>query len=295
MASANPSPLRYPGGKYKISKLVALLIGKLDTPCRTYVEPFAGGAGVALDLLFSGHVEQIVINDSDKAIYSIWRAITTENAQFLDKMMDTNVTIEEWQRQREIYYTENKRYSLDFAFSAFFLNRTNHSGILSAGPIGGQEQKDWKLDVRFVKDKLARQILRIGDRKDDIKVFNRDVMTFILNNLQRMGRDAFVYFDPPYYKKGRKLYKNFFTPELHRELHDSISVNVRQDWIVSYDDVAEIREIYDDFPSRSFSLDYSLANNGKGREIMYFKARELMPTARELASVGMAKAFGGGV
>ena len=295
MASANPSPLRYPGGKYKISKLVALLIGKLDTPCRTYVEPFAGGAGVALDLLFSGHVEQIVINDSDKAIYSIWRAITTENTQFLDKMMDTNVTIEEWQRQREIYYTENKRYSLDFAFSAFFLNRTNHSGILSAGPIGGQKQKDWKLDVRFMKDKLATQILRIGERKDDIKVFNRDVMTFIRNNLQKMGRDVFVYFDPPYYKKGRKLYKNFFTPELHKALHDSISMNVPQDWIVSYDDVAEIREIYDDFPSRSFSLDYSLANNGKGREIMYFKMRELMPTARELAAVGMAKAFGGDV
>ena len=295
MASANPSPLRYPGGKYKISKLVALLIGKSDVPCRTYVEPFAGGAGVALDLLFSGYVERIVINDSDKAIYSIWRAITTENAQFIDKMMDTNVTIDEWQRQREIYYTENKRYSLDFAFSAFFLNRTNHSGILSAGPIGGQEQNDWKLDVRFVKDKLARQILRIGERKGDIKVFNRDVMTFIRNKLQRMGRDAFVYFDPPYYKKGRKLYKNFFTPELHKALHDSISVNVPQDWIVSYDDVAEIREIYDDFPSRSFSLDYSLANNGKGREIMYFKTRELMPTARELASVGMVKAFGGGV
>ncbi len=295
MASANPSPLRYPGGKYKISKLVALLIGKLDIPCRTYVEPFAGGAGVALDLLFSGYVERIVINDSDKAIYSIWRAITTENAQFLDKMMATNVTLEEWQRQREIYYGDNKRYSLDFAFSAFFLNRTNHSGILSAGPIGGQEQNDWKLDVRFVKDKLARQIIRIGERKNDIKVCNRDVMTFIRNNLQRMEQDAFVYFDPPYYKKGRKLYKNFFTPELHRALHDLIRTDVLQDWIVSYDDVAEIRDIYDDYPSRTFSLDYSLANNGKGREIMYFKTREMMPTSEELASVGMLKAFEGGM
>ena len=102
MSTANPSPLRYPGGKYKISKLVALLIRKLDTPCRTYVEPFAGGAGVALDLLFSGDVEQIVINDSDKAIYSIWRALTTENVQFIDKMMSTKITIQELHRQLEI-------------------------------------------------------------------------------------------------------------------------------------------------------------------------------------------------
>ena len=294
MASANPSPLRYPGGKYKISKLVALLIGKLNVPCRTYVEPFAGGAGVALDLLFSNNVERIVINDSDRAIYSIWRALITENGQFLDKMMTTDVTLEEWHRQREIYYGNNRRYSLDFAFSAFFLNRTNHSGILSAGPIGGREQKDWKLDVRFVKDKLSRQIAQIGERKSDIKVYNRDVMTFIRSNLDRMEPEAFVYFDPPYYKKGRKLYKNFFTPELHRSLHDAIRNHVRQEWIVSYDDVNEIRDIYGDYPFRSFSLDYSLANNGRGREIMYFKTRGLMPTVRELASVGMQKAFEGG-
>ena len=294
MSTANPSPLRYPGGKYKISKLVALLIRKLEAPCRTYVEPFAGGAGVALDLLFSGEVEQIVINDSDKAIYSIWRALTTENVQFIDKMMSTDVTIQEWHRQREIYFG-SKKYSLDYAFSAFFLNRTNHSGILSAGPIGGQEQTDWKLDVRFGKEKLARQIGRIGERKRDIKVYNRDVMTFIRTHLQRMGLDAFVYFDPPYYRKGSKLYKNFFTPELHKALHDAISSEVRQEWIVSYDDVPEIRDIYGDYPSRAFSLDYSLANNGKGREIMYFKNRGLMPTAEELEAVGMSKAFEGGV
>lgn len=292
MATSNPSPLRYPGGKYKISRLISLLISKTGTPCRTYVEPFAGGAGVALDLLFSGQVERVVINDSDRAIYSIWRAMTTENAAFLDKMMSTGVTLAEWTRQREIYMNA-RCYSLDYAFAAFFLNRTNHSGILSAGPIGGQAQKEWKLDVRFCKEKLAKLISRIGDYRQRIRVYNRDVQTFIGTQLPRVEDDAFVYFDPPYYKKGRKLYKNFFTPELHRELFAKIVSDVAQNWVVSYDDVPEIRAIYGDYPHRSFTLDYSLANNGRGREVMYFKRKELVPTLNELRGIKMERMFGG--
>lgn len=292
MGSSNPSPLRYPGGKYKISKLISLLIDKTRQPITTYVEPFAGGAGVALEMLFNGKVERIVINDSDKAIYSIWRALTTENTAFLDKVVSTNVTLEEWHRQREIYLT-GKKYSLEFAYSAFFLNRTNHSGILLSGPIGGQAQGDWKLDVRYNREKLAGQITKIGEHANAIKVYNRDVFAFIRGPLCNLGNEAFVYFDPPYYKKGRKLYKNYFTPELHRELFDMIRDNVDQNWIVSYDDVPEIRAIYGAFPSRAFSLDYSLANNGKGREIMYFKSTALVPDADELARIGMGMMFGG--
>ncbi len=292
MGSSNPSPLRYPGGKYKISKLISLLIDKTGHPITTYVEPFAGGAGVALDMLFSGKVERVVINDSDRAIYSIWRALTTENDAFLDKVLSTNVTLEEWHRQRRIYLT-GKKYSLEFAYSAFFLNRTNHSGILLSGPIGGQTQGDWKLDVRYNRDKLAKQIAKIGEHAKAIKVYNRDVFAFVGGQLRNLGNDAFVYFDPPYYKKGRKLYKNYFTPELHRELFDVIKDNVHQDWIVSYDDVPEIRAIYGAFLSRSFSLDYSLANNGKGHEIMYFKSASLVPSSDELARIGMGIMFGG--
>lgn len=291
MATNNPSPLRYPGGKYKISRLIELLIGKSDSPCKTYVEPFAGGAGVALEMLLSGRVERIVINDSDRAIYSIWRALTTEGSAFLDKMMATGISLEEWKRQREIYLRE-KKYSLDYAFAAFFLNRTNHSGILSAGPIGGREQGAWKLGVRFVKDKLACQIARIVARRNDIKVYNQDAKYFIRNFLPRVGTDAFVYFDPPYYRKGRRLYDNFFTPELHRKLKEAICTEVAQDWVVSYDDVPEIRDIYADCPSRPFTLDYSLANNGKGREIMFFKSRKLLPSTSELEAIKMEKKFG---
>lgn len=290
MSSKNPSPLRYPGGKYKISKLIGLLIQKLDRECNTYVEPFAGGAGVALDLLLNGVVERIVINDSDRAIYSIWRAMTESNEAFLDKLLSVPVTIDEWQCQRQIYFN-SKKYSLEYGFAAFFLNRTNHSGILASGPIGGQKQEEWKLDVRFNKEDLESKIRAIGELKQQIKVFGRDVKCFIRNQLPKIGDNAFVYFDPPYYRRGKVLYKNFFTDKLHKELHDSIVNNVIAPWVVSYDDVAEVRKIYSGLPVKSFSLSYSLANNGKGREVMFFKEDSLVPTREEILSLGLNRIF----
>ena len=295
MNSRNPSPLRYPGGKFKISKLIALLIEKSQTACDTYVEPFAGGAGVALDLLMDGLVERIVINDSDRAISSIWKAMTESNSEFLDKMMCTEISLAEWKRQRAIYF-ESRKYSLDYGFAAFFLNRTNHSGILGSGPIGGMKQEGaWKLDVRFNKAELAKKIKAIGELGGQIKVFNRDVFSFIRNQLPRVGARAFAYFDPPYYCRGKVLYQNFFTEKLHKELSRVIQSSVAVPWIVSYDSVPAIKDIYKGLPKREFSLNYSLANNGYGREVMFFKDKSLVPTKKEIISIGMENLFYGEV
>lgn len=289
---ANPSPLRYPGGKYKISRLVQLLIEKSGDDHDVYIEPFAGGAGVAIDLLTRNIVSEIVINDSDRAIYSFWRAVVEENDAFLDMIATTPVTIKEWERQRTIYQ-EARKYSLEYGFATFFLNRVNHSGILSAGPIGGvkQDNEEYKLDVRFDKTTLAEKVEAIGRLKDKIHVYNRDALSFINRQLKTFEKRAFVYFDPPYYKKGKALYKNFFTDELHIKLCDVIVKSVSCPWIVSYDNVPKICEIYKGLPQRTFSLCYSLANNGYGSEIMFFKNKDLMPTDAELGSVDMLNAF----
>ena len=289
---ANPSPLRYPGGKYKISRLVELLIQRSGDNRDVYVEPFAGGAGVAIDLLNRNIVAEIVINDSDRAIYSFWKAVVEENDAFLDMIATTPVTIDEWKRQRTIYQ-EATKYTLEYGFATFFLNRVNHSGILSAGPIGGvgQDNDEYKLDVRFDKESLSRKIELIGRLRDRIHVYNRDVLSFINRQLKAFEKRAFVYFDPPYYKKGKALYKNFFTDKLQLKLHDAILKLVHCPWIVSYDNVPEIRGIYKELPRRTFSLCYSLANNGYGKEIMFFKSKKMMPTDEELNLIGMLKAF----
>lgn len=289
--SRNPSPLRYPGGKFKLSKLIELLVRKSDAHCECYIEPFAGGAGVALQLLLSGVVQRIVINDSDRAIASVWKAAMKETDAFVDRINQVELSLAEWNRQREIFFRSTK-YSFDYGFAAFYLNRTNHSGILSAGPIGGRVQRGLTLEARFNRAGLADRIQTIGEHRDCIKVYNQDVFSFIRNQLPLQGRNTFVYFDPPYYRRGKVLYQNFFTRARHEALRDAI-LNIAQcPWIVTYDDVPEIRDIYHDVPCRAFNLNYSLANNGAGREVMFFSNPRQMPTEEDLAPIRMDRNFG---
>lgn len=280
---SNPSPLRYPGGKSRLASFIGLAIQNLDIPHCTYVEPFAGGAGVALSLLLNGTVENIVINDYDKAIYSFWRAIKQEPAALIDRIAGTSITIEEWHRQKEIYSTATS-YSLDLAFATLFLNRTNRSGILNAGPIGGYSQSgDWKLDVRFDKESLISKISAIAEHKQNISVYNKDIISLLRKYAHGFGENVFFYFDPPYYNKGQKLYKNFFEHEDHQRIHDVIVHEIEAPWIITYDDVEEIANLYAGFSMRRFDLTYSAANKGTASELMIFSNIQSCPTCQQMA------------
>ncbi len=279
---SNPSPLRYPGGKNRLSKFIGLTIENFNVPNCTYIEPFAGGAGVAISLLLNNVVESIVINDYDKAIYSFWRAVKETPNELIDKIIKTPVTITEWYKQKEIY-SNSKVYSIDLAFATLFLNRTNRSGILKAGPIGGYSQDGkWKLDVRFNKEAIIDKIYRISKYRKNIFVYNKDVISLIRNYIPYFGNNIFIYFDPPYYNKGQELYKNFFTHKDHQRIHDVITQEIASPWIITYDDVTEIRDLYADFPIRMFDLTYSAANKGKASEVMILSDVEYCPTSQQL-------------
>ena len=278
----NPSPLRYPGGKHRLAGFIQLAIQNLNMPYCTYVEPFAGGAGVALSLLLDGTVNHIVINDYDKAIYSFWRAVRQEPASLIELIQNTPVTIDEWHRQKEIYSTSTA-YSLDLAFATLFLNRTNRSGILNAGPIGGYAQDgEWKLDVRFDKEAIIAKIKLIAKERERITVYNKDIISLLRNYVPLFGDNLFFYFDPPYYNKGQKLYKNFFTPQDHKRIYDVITNEIDSPWIITYDDVSQIAEMYSDYDMRHFDLTYSAANKGTASELMIFSDIASCPTQRQL-------------
>ena len=274
--NTNVSPLRYPGGKSRLSGFVSSIIEKTGIEKPIYIEPFSGGAGVALSLLLSDCVNEIVINDFDKAVYSFWRAILTETKRFLKKIDEIDVTIDEWRKQKSIYCTQNNRYSFELGFATFFLNRTNRSGILRAGPIGGYEQSgNYKIDARFNKTKLIEKINRIAKYKHRIHVYNQDIRTFVRKNLKRYSEKAFVYFDPPYYQKGKCLYKNFFEKKDHQEIHDLI-VSIKVPWIVTYDNTNEIKTIYAEQTKWLFDITYSVANSGKNEELLFVSDDSLL-------------------
>ncbi len=277
----NYSPLRYPGGKTKIAPMVKLLIEKTGMENITYIEPFAGGAGVSLELLFSGVVDRIVINDYDKAIYSIWRAIIEDTNQLVELINDTEVSINEWHKQKKIYVNQINKYSVELAFAAFFLNRTNRSGILAAGPIGGYEQNgNYLIDARYNKRNLIERIIKISERKKDIVVYNKDVRSFVKKYLHKYD-NSFVYLDPPYYKKGQELYKNFFVYNDHKEIADLLKKE-KCVWMVTYDAEPEIEKLYSDYSVRYFDLSYCAAEKKKASEIMILCNRDLWPSVQEL-------------
>lgn len=261
------SPLRYPGGKSKIVPLIKRIIISNNLEGCTFVEPFAGGAGVALDLLFTGLVDHIILNDSDIAIFSFWKAILEETERFVKDIYNIPLTIEEWEHQKEILKS-TKEPCYELGFAAFYLNRTNRFGILNAGVIGGKKQDGkWKMDARFNRDSLAKKIIEISKRKNDISIFNLDVKDFIKHIL---NENTFVYLDPPYYEKGEQLYSNYFVHDDHQNLEKIIrSLDVK--WVLTYDNNPEIRKIYKGYEIKEFDINYSVAKQRTANEIMIFK------------------------
>lgn len=281
------SPLRYPGGKGKLEPFMELLIKQTGHFGGTYVEPFAGGAGIALELLEKEIVNEIVINDLDKGIYSFWRAILTETNRFIDDIRNVELTVNEWNRQRQVI-DDCRRYSYKLGFATFYMNRTNRSGIIKGGVIGGVEQAGtWKMNARFNREGLIERIAKIAEKKSRIHLYNKDVSSFVLNYLPRYQQNAFVYFDPPYFEKGKQLYLNFFSYNDHVRIERMIDNHVNCDWVITYDDVQEIADIYQNHILRRIDLNYSAAVKRKASEIIVFRHPDMIPTDIQLQQSGI--------
>jgi DNA adenine methylase len=154
-------------------------------------------------------------------------------------------------------------------FSAFFLNRTNRSGIIEgAGPIGGYDQKSkWKIDVRLVKQKQVENIRALSRFSGQIKVTNLDALEYLHKAIN--VENSLVYLDPPYFVKGHKLYKNFYQPDDHIKIADELKRRRKSKWVVSYDDVPEIRNAYTSFSPITYLLNYSAGEKSVGAEVIF--------------------------
>ncbi|MFI3236628.1 MAG: DNA adenine methylase [Lachnospiraceae bacterium] len=277
------SPLRYPGGKGKLAPFMEELVKTTGHVGGTYIEPFAGGAGIALELLDKNVVSKIVINDYDKGIYSFWRAILSETDRFIKAIKDVPLTIDEWKRQKDIITNLGNKYSFELGFATFYMNRTNRSGIIKGGVIGGIEQNgNWKMDARFNKNDLIQRIVKIAGKKKQIHLYNKDVASLIEKYIPTYGPNTFVYFDPPYFGKGKQLYLNFFSYKDHVRIEKMIREMVQCDWVITYDDVPEIANIYANHIVRRFDLNYSAAVKRRASEIIVFKREDIIPLQQSL-------------
>jgi len=266
----NISPLRYPGGKSQVYDFVKELVNLNNS--QTYIEPFMGGMGIALRLLVNQDVKQIMVNDFDKSIYAFWYSVLNYTEELVEKIQSTPITIDEWKKQREIQ--QNKETCPDLltlGFSTLFLNRTNRSGIIKAGVIGGLNQDgNYKLDCRFNKEKVIDKILLISSYKKHIRLYNMDAEKFIRLNITKT-KNSFTFFDPPYYTKGPGLYTNFYIHEDHLSLSETIKKFMSdKNWILTYDLSEQIYDMYKEFRCEEYYLNYSVTKPSKGIEYIFY-------------------------
>lgn len=263
------SPLRYPGGKTCLLPLMSELLRLNNLELAHYAEPYAGGCGLALSLLYGGHVSDIHINDVDASIWSFWHSVLNHTEELCYRIEKTPITVDEWRRQRWVHIEQDDSDPLSLGFSAFFLNRTNRSGIIKdAGLIGGLAQTGpYKMDCRFNREDLARRIRRVAKYKSRIHLFRRDALAFI-DELKSLSLESlFFCIDPPYFSKGSSLYTSFYNPSDHEILSEAV-LDLKYPWILTYDNAPEVSRLYRDRRQFEFDINYSIETKRVGTELL---------------------------
>jgi DNA adenine methylase len=279
------SPLRYPGGKTCLLGTVSRVLRGNKLERGHYAEPYAGGCGLALALLYTGCVSDIHVNDIDPAIWAFWNAVLNDTEEFIKLMNKTPVTLKEWKRQRTIFRESNAN-NMKLGFAAFFLNRTNRSGIIkNAGVIGGLAQDgDYTIDCRFNKEELARRIRRIRKYRSRINLYKKDALKFIDFVEKKLPVNTFLCIDPPYFQKGSSLYTSFYKRKDHEKVADRI-LQLKSPWILTYDYCDEIHDLYTDRRQFQFSLNYSATVKRLGTELLIASKGLRMPDDLRAAQV----------
>ena len=271
-----PSPLRYPGGKTKLYDIVRDIIDTNNLH-NTYIEPFAGGAGLALKLLLNNDVKKIVINDSDLAIYAFWYSVLNNTKQICTFLDTVELSVKKWREMQKIYYHKTEYDLLTVGKSTLYLNRVNVSGVLKGGLIGGiQQEGKYGMDARFNRDALIEKIHKIAERKKQITLCGLDVFDFLKSNTFKYQSNGLVNFDPPYVGKGGKLYLNYFTEADHIKLKRRIS-QIRKKWIVTYDNCEFIENLYSRYPKSLIDVTYGTNVGKKDKEFIFYSKNLIIP------------------
>lgn len=280
------TPLRYPGGKSKLKKYMRQIIAVNGLEGGTYVEPYAGGAGIAVDLILSGTVSKAILNDIDPSIFAFWHSVLYDTDALCEQIRYTPVTVNEWLKQREVQKNKNEVTLLELGFSTFFLNRTNRSGIIEGGIIGGLRQSgSYKLDCRFNKDTLIDKIRDISWHRDRFEIHCKDAEELLTSSHSwLLSPRTFLFIDPPYVGKGSKLYGSFYRKENHERIAALIG-ELTVPWLVTYDNVPLVENMYADYKQMKYSVNYTAQRKYAGSEIMIFSNGLAIPVPGRMLKV----------
>ena len=265
------SPLRYPGGKTQIKKYVEKVIEDNNITNCIYIEPFCGGAGLGLKLLFDNKIKKLILNDKDKGIYCFWENVLENTNKFIEKIKKTSINISEFERQKYILENKEKFNNFDIGFAAFLVNRCSISGILKAGPIGGIKQNGkYKVNARFGKEELIRKIIEISRLRNKIEIYNLDIFDFLKKVKRRRNKkNLLIYLDPPYFKNGKELYVEYFEEKDHINLSNILKKEKKINWLLSYDYENFIEKLYENFNKEELDFKYFTKQFKEKKEFIF--------------------------
>jgi len=287
--SLHMTPFRYPGGKQKLTPFVLELLHRNRLDGGHYVEPYAGGAGVAIELLTGGHVASIHLNDSCYPIAAFWNSVISCPEALCRKIASASLTVEEWKLRREIVRHPAAYDELEVGFSAFYLNRCNRSGVLSGGLIGGLSQAGkWRMDARFPRNELIRRVEAIAVHRRVITVTNLDAERLLLELVPAMPDKTLIYCDPPYFDKSNRLYLNRYAASDHKRIASVIQARLPRPWFVSYDCNPVIRSFYINRSSFEYDLNYHASRSYVGQELLIFSDSLFLPKESSLPAIDKA-------
>jgi len=267
------SPLRYPGGKALLTAYVSGVIEENLLSGCTFYEPYAGGASVSLELLRLGFIAKAVLVERDPLVFAFWWSVLHDTEALCAAIEACPVTLQTWhelQATRKVDDPHSCDFSLlQLGIAGLFFNRTNFSGIIGAGPIGGESQSSaYKIDCRFNKEKLIRQIRTVAKFSDRIVVNFGDAIEFLRKKTAQISNGfSFLYVDPPYYLQGQKLYRHSYKDQDHVSLAEFIRKQ-GYPWLLSYDDHPRIRELYATNRMQPIYLDYKVKSNRTAQELV---------------------------
>lgn len=259
------NPLRYPGSKASFVDEFAQYVIANNLNDKEIVEPYAGSSSISLGLLQKGLVSSATLVERDPLIYSFWKSVFTRTDELIELIKNVEVTIEAWKEYDSLRSIDSVSDAnlLQLGLAGLFFNRTNFSGVLHAGPIGGRTQESkYLLDCRFNKGEIISRIRDISSFADKVTMQFGDAVEYLEKNKLLENENQFFYIDPPYYKQGQALYRYHYNLAQHKKLADVLS-NASYKWILSYDNHHVIEFLYTEFEivKRNFRYSSRLPKN----------------------------------
>lgn len=231
-------PLPYIGGKNRLATEIISMIPEHIT----YVEPFAGGAQV---LFHKGPSKVEVINDLDFDVVNFFR-ICQMHFEELVRYLRFTVASRRW---HQLYVAEDPLTLTDIQRAArfFYLQKNSFGGLV----LGHKFHYGITQLSNFNPERIPEILEKTHQRLQRVQIESLPYERV----LQKYDRPTTLFYvDPPYY--GRKLYRHNLEKDEFRILADRLAV-VRGKFILSLNDVPEVRSIFSGFCIRPTNLIYT--------------------------------------